>query len=237
MPAKRSISRPIGVSSAIPLTRLHDCEWPDANLVDMHAVFPSLHRSVAARKLPVCPDRRLSHRHWRDTARKWFIDSAKVSNTHGANIMSRRRLITTNGPPLAWASFGMKTKAGPVAPIGKSVTGKSGTSRTTGRRCGPVRTTITSALYVTAAKGIKAQFPGLMVGGPAAGGTGDVVHGELRPTAFLTGFLNACRTKSAPLDFFSWHTYSDDPHIFSRSRPGPSAAGSTNRVFAKRKFI
>ncbi len=70
-------------------------------------------------------------------------------------------------------------------------------------------------LYVTAAKGIKAQFPGLMVGGPAAGGTGDVVHGELRPTAFLTGFLNACRTKSAPLDFFSWHTYSDDPHIFA----------------------
>ena len=26
----------------IPITRLHDCEWPDSNLVDMHVVFPSL---------------------------------------------------------------------------------------------------------------------------------------------------------------------------------------------------
>ena len=75
-------------------------------------------------------------------------------------------------------------------------------------------------LYATAAKAIKAEFPKLMVGGPAMGGVGEVAssevgRGEFRPSDFLKAFLSACRSRKAPLDFFSWHTYSDDPHVYA----------------------
>jgi len=33
---------------AIPSTRLHDCQWPQAPIVDMHAIFPSLSADPAS---------------------------------------------------------------------------------------------------------------------------------------------------------------------------------------------
>jgi len=70
-------------------------------------------------------------------------------------------------------------------------------------------------LYATAARRIKTRFPRLMVGGPSTGSIGEVKDGRLHPTAFLKGFTEYCKRHGAPLDFFSWHTYSADPHIFA----------------------
>jgi xylan 1,4-beta-xylosidase len=57
-------------------------------------------------------------------------------------------------------------------------------------------------LYETAAKAIKAHDPGLKVGGPAIGKHTD---------PWVPAMLTFCRGRKLPLDFFSWHIYSDSP--------------------------
>jgi beta-xylosidase len=66
-------------------------------------------------------------------------------------------------------------------------------------------------LYEVASKAIKAEFPLVKVGGPALGYSGKIVEGKFEPSAFLLKFLARCKNRSLPLDFFSWHLYSDDP--------------------------
>ncbi len=59
--------------------------------------------------------------------------------------------------------------------------------------------------YETAARHLKAAFPGIKVGGPAiAGDVGSSGRWAVR-------FLEFCRDRDVPLDFFSWHVYSTDP--------------------------
>jgi xylan 1,4-beta-xylosidase len=60
-------------------------------------------------------------------------------------------------------------------------------------------------LYVTASKRIKAACPDILVGGYAA----TSVHNE----EYVRGFLQACREAGAPLDFFSWHQYSQGSNV------------------------
>lgn len=66
-------------------------------------------------------------------------------------------------------------------------------------------------LYEAAAKAIKAEFPEVKVGGPALGHIGSFADGVFQPSAFFTNFLNHCKTRRAPLDFFSWHRYTSKP--------------------------
>jgi hypothetical protein len=63
-------------------------------------------------------------------------------------------------------------------------------------------------LYVAAAKAIKTFAPSLKVGGYGAA----FPKGELVPK-----FLACCRESQAPLDFFSWHTYSNDPQVVAEN--------------------
>ena len=63
-------------------------------------------------------------------------------------------------------------------------------------------------LYATAAKAIKAFDPALNVGGYAAA----FPKGDLVPQ-----FLAFCRESQVPLDFFSWHTYSNDPQVVAEN--------------------
>lgn len=64
-------------------------------------------------------------------------------------------------------------------------------------------------LYVETARALKQAFPDLLVGGPG-----------LTPAGFMTppgqkwcrDFLAYVKKNQAPLDFFSWHLYSNDPH-------------------------
>ena len=66
-------------------------------------------------------------------------------------------------------------------------------------------------LFETAAKTIKARFPDVKVGGPAIGNPGEFVGDEFKPSAFAAKFLDFCRDREVPLDFFSWHRYTADP--------------------------
>ncbi len=58
-------------------------------------------------------------------------------------------------------------------------------------------------LYKVTAVHLKKKFPGLKIGGPA------ISHPV--PNAWLDGFLQTLGG-TVPLDFFSWHRYTTDPH-------------------------
>ena len=75
-------------------------------------------------------------------------------------------------------------------------------------------------LYATASKYLKAQFPEIMVGGYASCG----FYAVTRPDAdaffqsfvpYAEQFLDFISAEQAPLDFFSWHLYSDNVQEFA----------------------
>src|SRR5688572_30592194 len=74
-------------------------------------------------------------------------------------------------------------------------------------------------LYATAARAIKTRYPGLKVGGPAFGYTGQFVKAVFQPSAFVANFLSLCRRENVPHDFFSWHCYTADTgELVARSK-------------------
>ena len=66
-------------------------------------------------------------------------------------------------------------------------------------------------MYAAAAIAIKAKFPEVHVGGPAVGFAGTLDDDRLAPSQFVRSFLDRCRNENLPLDFFSWHTYTNSP--------------------------
>ncbi len=58
------------------------------------------------------------------------------------------------------------------------------------------------------AKELKAEFPDMKIGGPAFLPTGYVLQ------EFPPQFLEHCRDHNVPLDFLSWHIYTDDPTMY-----------------------
>jgi xylan 1,4-beta-xylosidase len=71
-------------------------------------------------------------------------------------------------------------------------------------------------LYAITAQAIKSRWPDLKVGGPSLGYTGEFKGGEFQAGDFLLRFLRFCRERQVPLDFFSWHRYTQDPADFAR---------------------
>ena len=69
-------------------------------------------------------------------------------------------------------------------------------------------------LYATTTRKLKAAFPKLKVGGPACGVQGEFAGDKFEPSKYLKGFMKACVEQDLPLDFFSWHTYSNNPAVF-----------------------
>ena len=63
-------------------------------------------------------------------------------------------------------------------------------------------------LYTETAALLKAAIPALIVGGPAIGSSGCT---STTGQAYTRSFLDAVRAANAPLDFFSWHLYSNAP--------------------------
>lgn len=63
-------------------------------------------------------------------------------------------------------------------------------------------------LYRVAATALKAFNPQLKVGGCAIAHVG---------SDFERGFLDYCEQHRLPLDFYSWHTYTDDPEVIVRN--------------------
>ena len=58
-------------------------------------------------------------------------------------------------------------------------------------------------LYTVTAKHLKSCFPDIKVGGPSL---------AFRVQEWLDGFLAYIKANNAPLDFFSWHIYTNDVH-------------------------
>jgi xylan 1,4-beta-xylosidase len=200
-----------------PLARLHDSDWPNADLVNIHAVFPDMRAD---------PNRPESYRFGRtDDYVKAIVDAGVgIVYRLGENIehSPRKHFVHPPADARRWAAVC-------VGIIRHYNEGWAGGFRHKIRyweiwnepENRPAMWTGTEEqyyrLYVTASRTIKARFPDLKVGGPSLGDTGKLdAEGRLVPTPFLKGFLAAVKAGQAPLDFFSWHTYTDDPDVLSR---------------------
>ncbi len=196
----------------IPSTRLHDSHWPNSDVVDIHAVFPDFARD---------PSRAESY----DFART--DEYIAAVRTTGAEIIYRlgesiehddiKRHVHPPSDARQWARICL------------GIIRHYNEGWANGARHGiryweiwnepenrPSCWTGTDgqflALYATAAREIKTQFPGLNVGGPGFGYTGEVRGESFRAGGLMTNFLAFCRRESVPLDFLSWHCYADNPH-------------------------
>ncbi len=65
--------------------------------------------------------------------------------------------------------------------------------------------------YIEVAKILKGYFPHLKIGGPS------MTKFNMRDESVAREFLAGCQAAEAPLDFFSWHQYSDKPHKIIQS--------------------
>ncbi len=200
----------------VPITRLHDCEWPLPDVVDVHAIFP---RPEADPKDPASYQFQLT-----DAYVKAIIDSgSQIVYRLGESIehSQHKQFVHPPRDTQQWAD----TCLGIVRHYNDSwANGAHYNIRYWEIWNEPEnRPSMWSGsdedyyrLYATTAKTLKAAYPDLLLGGPAVGATGELDGDTLQPTPFLTGFLNHVGHTNAPLDFFSWHTYTNDPYLYLR---------------------
>ena len=194
----------------IPLTRIHDANWPARDVVDVHAVFPDFYAdaySPASYRFAPTDD----------YLKSILAAGSKVMYRLGESIEHTPRKYYVHKPPdfdhwakiclgiirhynEGWAD-GFHFDLGYFEIWNEA---EIGPAQWDGSADDYYR------LYVTTAKAVKAQYPALMVGGPAAAGLGRLEGKSLTPSPFLQGFLRCCKQQSAPLDFLSWHMYTAD---------------------------
>ena len=203
----------------VPSTRLHDCHHPNPAVVDLHAVFPN---PDADPSLPASYEFRATDEYL--TAVR--ATGAEIIYRLGESIEHQtvKRHVHPPRDPARWAA----ACAGIVRHYNEGWAG--------GYRYGiryweiwnepenrPVMWTGTDAqfleLYRVTARALRAQFPAIQIGGPAFGYYGQFDGTELKPSPFCAAFLDLCRRESLPLDFFSWHCYTDNPtELAARAR-------------------
>jgi len=204
----------------VPSARLHDSEWPRPDIVDIHAIFPNLDADPQAPKS-------YTFRQTDDYIKAIIDTGSTIVYRLGESIEHGKRKYHVHPPAdydkwaaaclgiirhynEGWADgFKYNIQYWEVwnEPENRPAMW-SGSDEDYHR------------LYVTAAKAIKAKYPQLKVGGPSVGHVGKVADGKYEPTKFLEGLLAACREHKAPLDFFSWHTYTNDPTEYRRKAKG-----------------
>ncbi len=197
---------------AIPLIRVHDSAWPYPDIVDIHALFPDF---KADPELPA------SYRFGPtdDYLRAITNAGPRIVFRLGESIehAKRKRYVHPPADPAKWAAV----CAGIVRHYNEGWA--------EGLKLGiqyweiwnepenrPAMWTGTPGeyfrLYATTAKALKARWPALKIGGPSLGHQGRfLADGTLEPSDFLRDFVRFIRAEKAPLDFFSWHLYTDDP--------------------------
>ena len=195
----------------IPYIRLHDCHWPNPDVVDFHAVFPI---PDADPELPASYDFRRTD----DYLQAIVNAGSRIVYRLGESIEHSRRKYYVNPPKDygKWAGiccgiirhYNEGWANGPRLDIPYWEIWNEPENRPTmwtGNDEDYFR------LYETAAKAIKSRWPNLKVGGPSLGYTGQLKGGRFEPGEFLLHFLERCKERALPLDFFSWHLYTDDP--------------------------
>lgn len=202
--------------AGFPLARLHDSEWPDPDIVDIHAVFPDMKAD---------PEKPESY----DFSRTDDYISAIVNTgcgivyRLGESIEHTRKKYRVNPPADMdqWAKVCVGIirhyNEGWARGFRHNICYWEIWNEPENR---PAMWTGTDEqyfrMYVTTARAIKAAFPELKVGGPSIGHPGDMEGDTLKATDFLKAFLKTCKEQPAPLDFFSWHTYTNDPFVYGK---------------------
>ena len=196
---------------AIPLTRLHDVHWPNPDVVDLHVVFPD------PRADPTKPQ---------------SYDFALTDAYVKAVLATGSKIVFRLGESIEHTP--VKRHVHPPADVARWAAVCEGIVRhyNEGWAGGfrhdirfweiwnepdnrPAMWTGTDEdyfrLYAATARRLKMRWPDLKVGGPAVGNTGEFAAGVLTPAPFVAAFLERCRRERLPLDFFSWHCYTNDP--------------------------
>jgi hypothetical protein len=199
--------REIGVS----LTRLHDCHWPVADVVDIHTLFPDFKADPA--RIESYDFRRTD-----DYLQSIVSVGSGIVFRLGESIEHTKRKYYVHPPADVekWAAICVGIvrhyNEGWGNGFHHNIRHWEIWNEPENR---PAMWTGTDeqylGLYVAAAKAIKQNVPGVCVGGPALGYFGRMTGDVLEPSAFTLAFLERCKRDAAPLDFFSWHTYTNDP--------------------------
>ncbi len=210
-PAFREIS--------VPLARLHDCHWPNADVVDIHVLFPDFSAD---------PSRAESYdfRRTDEYVSAIVASGAAIVFRLGESIEHTKRKYHVNPPadPDKWAAICVGVARhyndGWAAGFHRKIRyweiwnePENRPAMWTGDDDQFLR------LYAAATKALKKALPDVLVGGPGFGYVGELKDEQLTPTPFARKFFETCRRESAPLDFFSWHNYAGDPHeLVQRAR-------------------
>jgi len=198
----------------IPLTRIHDADWPAMDKVNIHAIFPTFKADTES------PD---SYRFAStDDYIKSILDTgAGVMYRLGESIEHTPRQYYVDKPAdfdqwakicvgiikhynEGWAN-GFKWNLKYFEIWNEADSGSA--------QMWHGSTEDYYKLYATTAKAIKTRWPNLMVGGPATGNYGRLEGDRVVLSDSTKGFLEYCRKESLPLDFFSWHIYEDNPEV------------------------
>lgn len=201
---------------AIPNTRLHDCEWPSRDVVDFHSLFPSLSAD------PLLAN---SYNFAKTDA---YLQSVRET---GASIVFRlgesiehSKIKHHVHPPADYDQW----SAACLGIIRHYNEGWASGFHHDIRyweiwnepenqpACWTGSDEQYYRLYAIAARRIKERYPDLKVGGPSVGATGEIAQGAWKANPFLQRFVEHCRKEGAPLDFVSWHTYTDDPTLYGK---------------------
>src|SRR3954452_12577574 len=196
----------------IPFVRLHDCHWPNPDVVDIHAVFPN---PDADPTLPASYDFSLTDE---------YLAAVRAS---GAQIIFRlgesiehtahKRFVHPPKDPGKWAAICMGIvrhyNDGWANGFRYSIHYWEIWNEPENR---PAMWSGSDEqyfeLYRQTSRVLKQHDPQLKIGGPAVGFSGQFKNGNFSASPFVLRFLDICRLKSLPLDFFSWHCYTDDPN-------------------------
>ncbi|MDI4647451.1 GH39 family glycosyl hydrolase [Cohnella hashimotonis] len=190
--------------AGIPLARLHDTNWPNPGEVDIHTIFPDFGKD---------PEDPASY-HFSKTDQylaSIVATGAKIVYRLGESIehTSKKYYVHPPADYAKWARICIgiirhynegwadgfhhdirywEIWNEPDNPDGQVMW--SGTDEQY------------YELYRVASTAIKQHDPSLKVGGQAA---------TMVNHPFTRGFIAYCRQHAVPLDFFTWHTYADDP--------------------------
>ena len=195
----------------VPFARLHDCHWPNPDVVDIHAVFPNFQ---ADPEDPAGYDFALTDEYLLAT----IATGAQIIYRLGESIehTSKRRFVHPPENTPKWAAICLGIirhyNEGWANGFHHDIRYWEIWNEPDNR---PAMWSGTDddyfRLYRITASAIKKSYPHLKVGGPAVGNNGRFFKGAFQPAAFVTNFLGLCRRESLPLDFFSWHSYTAAP--------------------------
>jgi len=198
-------------AAGIPSTRLHDCEWPAPNVVDIHAIFPDFRNPS---------DDPESYRFGpTDDYLAAIVNSGTaIIYRLGESIEHTRRKHYVNPPPdfYKWAD------------ICRHIIKRYNEGWAGGFHHGikyweiwnepenkPQMWTGTDEeffeLYRITSKVLKGEFPHLKIGGPGIGAAFVKTESGWEISPYAQRFLRFVKEHNASLDFFSWHTYTNKP--------------------------